>query len=596
MRYYTLAWFYNARDMLLHIGHLQFDHKTPHRAPGPLFGGTEILSFSHDLYLHQEKRSEDLRSIDRFGHPQGYIREYIHEVVNGSASIEMDINFHTTELWRHLTHGEPLSKIIVRVYEIQESGQLEPFVEYLFKECHLFGHKTFTDEYQIRFTYCCSKMHFFDGNRFASHERCKPFEPTESESDYARGKENYAHDDYARKQKVVEEERLKIVPGPETRGAPVVHRFDVGAVSTMGGQTISPNGLDDVVFHIVEKTQTIDELIDSLYQDPSHVTRTHFRHINSHLKNGFVVPSQLVLLSSEDNIGFSKSELLMKPELEKIEAYRLRMDVDHSLFAENFVDYGNMAGMAGAGISFGTTYFQRHVAEVQKVLNELQKAYSMNFRTAGGYLQIEQYKKFRVKKFNELNSLLTMGMQNKIYGGIAGPKMRRQLRLKPDLIEHDWRIKKSRIIPTLSEFYENTAVFKKTITRVSYLAIPFGFYETHTNIVEACREGEAACTKAKYVEWSGFAGSLAGGYAGATMADFAVTAIVVGLGGSGLILVAVAAGAAIAGGYALGKYAENRMRDAGESAYNRKYSSTEFESIYEPIWTPTYLNQEVTEK
>ena len=49
---------------------------------------------------------------------------------------------------------------------------------------------------------------------------------------------------------------------------------------------------------------------------------------------------------------------------------------------------------------------------------------------------------------------------------------------------------------------------------MSYIAIPLAAMESHFKIEKACLEGEEACTKAKYLEWMGFAGGSCGRYHG----------------------------------------------------------------------------------
>ena len=118
MRFTTLAWFYNAEDTLLHIRYLLSDQTTPNRFNNEFFGGTPIESFQYNLKSETQTRYRISECIDFHGQKIRHEIPYQHKQLLCSAQIDMDINFHLTELWWFLTNGVPLSKIVVRHYHL----------------------------------------------------------------------------------------------------------------------------------------------------------------------------------------------------------------------------------------------------------------------------------------------------------------------------------------------------------------------------------------------------------------------------------------------------------------------------------------------
>ena len=105
MRFTTLAWFYNADNTLLHIRYLRFDQNTPNRLDNEFFGGTPIESFQCKLKSETQTRYHISECLDFHGQKIRHEIPYQHEQLLCSAQIDMDINFHLTELWRFLMNG-----------------------------------------------------------------------------------------------------------------------------------------------------------------------------------------------------------------------------------------------------------------------------------------------------------------------------------------------------------------------------------------------------------------------------------------------------------------------------------------------------------
>jgi len=571
MRFTTLAWFYNADDTLLHINYLRYDRNTPNRLDNEFFGGTPIQSFEYKLKSETQTRYHISECLDFHGQKIRHEVPYQHTQLLCSAQIDMDINYHLTELWWFLTNGVPLSKIVVRHYEINDEGRMIPHIQFTFKECWLIKHETDApmerlETYSIKFTYCCVEVHYFEGNRFASHERCKAIEPSPKVSENARYQEELAQQSAVKAQAQEEAARLAPLYPEYPQGTPVIHRFEVTANSEFNGKPVYPGGLDEIAFHIVEKGQTVDALIDYLYDKPSEMTRTHFKRVNMHLSGGITLPAQVVLITPEDTMRQSEKEFLAQVQMEEIEAYRKNLKIEPLEFSNNFLNYANLAGMAADGGSFGSTYFQTHVQQVQKVMKELENAYTKGFRMPGGSLREIDFRAYRAKKFKELESLLSKSLQAKLYGGMRHPEVSKRVKINAKTIEHNWR-NRSRIIPGLSKFYGNTVNFANAAKAAGYIAVPLGAIATYGKIQKACAVGEEACKKANYVEWSGFAGSVAGGWGAGHVAGLAVCALLAPTAFGGFVVVGLVAGSAIGVGYAGGKLGEALMKMGGEYLY-----------------------------
>ena len=565
MRVQTMAWFYGASGQLIHMGYLQFDHKTPNRLPGPNFGATDIDRFTYEL--KREKRIyEETIIIDSKDHGYHEFKvPHAEDVVKGTVTIGMNVNYFITELLAYLTRGQALSKIVVRKDKINESGRSIPFMQYTYKDCWLFEHETKAEfdapqTLDIKFTYCCAEIHCFDGNRFATHERCIPSEPEEN----IQYQENYAHTDAIKQQAAIEAKRLAPTPVVQNDGAPVIHRFDVRAASEFNGKTIGPGELDDINFHIVERIESVDDLIDYLYDSPTEATRTHFKKVNLHLTTS-VYPGQLVLLTPVDSNMPPHESGFWGRELEKINTMTHGTIAEGKSFSEKFVEYGNLAGMSANSVSFGTTYFQTQIRGIQQVVKELEEGYSKHLRYGPGRISLDQFRELRKKKFRELDALMTKAMKGKLYGSLEGQKMTHKLKLNPATIEHEWRMVNSRKLPTLSGFYQNIKKFEKVAKGASHIAIPLAAMETHSKIEKACLEGEEACTKAQYMEWMGFAGGLAG----ASAAGVFLTAITLPTAG-GLLMVGLVAGAVFGMAYGASQVGTLSGKYVGNILYQRK--------------------------
>lgn len=57
------------------------------------------------------------------------------------------------------------------------------------------------------------------------------------------------------------------------------------------------NSKKKLALHIVEKQLPVDQLIMILYNAPADSTYSHFKAVNSHLKDGIARVGQVVLLS-----------------------------------------------------------------------------------------------------------------------------------------------------------------------------------------------------------------------------------------------------------------------------------------------------------
>jgi hypothetical protein len=275
----------------------------------------------------------------------------------------------------------------------------------------------------------------------------------------------------------------------------------------------------------------------------------------------------------------SAKEFQAQVKMDEIEAYRQNLKIEPLEFSNNFLNYANLAGMAADGGSFASTYFQTRVQQVQKVMKELEDAYTKGFRMPGGSLREIDFRAYRAKKFKELDSLLTKSLQAKLYGGMRHPQVSKRVKINAKTIEHNWR-NRSRIIPGLSKFYGNTVNFANAAKAAGYIAVPLGAIATYGKIQKACAVGEEACKKANYVEWSGFAGSVGGGWIAGYAAGAAILFVVGTTALGGLVAVGIVAGGAILVGFGGALAGEYLMKMVGEVLYEQNREDKRSVEIY----------------
>ena len=575
MRVQTMAWFYGASGQLIHMGYLQFDHKTPNRLPGPNFGATDIDRFAYEL--KREKRIyEETIIIDSKDHGYHEFKvPYAEDVVKGHVTIGMNVNYFITELLAYLTRGQALSKIVVREDRIDESGRSIPFMQYTYKDCWLFEHETKAEfdapqTLDIKFTYCCAEIHCFDGNRFATHERCIPSEPEEN----IQYQENYAHTDAIKQQAAIEAKRLAPTPVVQNDGAPVIHRFDVRAASEFNGGTVTKGALDEIAFHIVEEAQSTDSLIDLLFENPNESTRSHFRAVNKHLMGG-VTPGQMVFLTpAESKFYQTHADFLLKEAYKVDEILALKAE-NRAELAKGYTAFGNFAGLASNGTGYTTTFFANQKNQILQVLKEIEDGYSTKHRLPGGTLKETQFLAERARKIKQIESLLKRLDLFDSANAHSIPWLTRQMDLSRKSVERTWRNFGTRIIPKFSEHYLNADKLKTLLKSGNTIALGLGAFSVHTRILQACLVGDQnVCAENRMTEWAGFSGQIAGNIAGGAMGAAGAqmvlrigsAALGVSTGGlGGLIVVGIAS---IAGSYLAGEKGKGMMQDFSETEYD----------------------------
>ena len=140
---------------------------------------------------------------------------------------------------------------------------------------------------------------------------------------------------------------------------------------------------DEIFYHFAKKSQSVDELIRSIYNSPSTSTVEHFKATNSHLKNGAVTVGQMVVVVPPDSqqctsfeSDLAKAAVLIDRKLAKFS------EQERQALAEHYQLLNNIASYGGAGYGATLTYFGHHVKNVESALKQISDLYVKTYNSS----------------------------------------------------------------------------------------------------------------------------------------------------------------------------------------------------------------------
>ncbi len=328
----------------------------------------------------------------------------------------------------------------------------------------------------------------------------------------------------------------------------------------------------EIFYHFVKKNQATDELIRTLYTRPSGETITHFKAINSHLKNGQVKLGQMVVMSPPNSqqctrfeADLAEAALLVDIKLAKLSAQ------EKQIMAERYQLLNNITSYGGAGYGASLTYFGHHMKSIEATLKLISELYVKTYNSKGD-LYSRKFFEQRKTLFVRLNMTLNTSVSHAGMGYSPDvTKMKNNLGLSTKSIMHQWKTQAGPVVsvPGFEKNLDNVARMSKTLQRAGHIGIALDVGRSGLKIHEACTVGtDNECTKTSFKEGGRLAGSLGGGYYAGVATAYVTCNILFGLESAGTSLLWCSIIAGVVGGTAGGKYAGDGVEAIGEELYN----------------------------
>ncbi|MFT5881003.1 MAG: hypothetical protein ACI86X_002142 [Moritella sp.] len=140
----------------------------------------------------------------------------------------------------------------------------------------------------------------------------------------------------------------------------------------------------NLAIHMVEKQMPVDQLIMVMYNSPTENTYSHFKMVNSHIKNGIVQVGQVVLLSPENTQECTIEEAEFLEVAKAVDITLLKLsNSEKQLLVNRYEFLSNVASYNGLLLGVSNTAWNAHISQVKSILNDLERTYVTSYKTAG---------------------------------------------------------------------------------------------------------------------------------------------------------------------------------------------------------------------
>ncbi len=328
---------------------------------------------------------------------------------------------------------------------------------------------------------------------------------------------------------------------------------------------------NEIYYHFAKKNQSVDDLIRTLYINPSAETVAYFKSVNSHLKNGQVMTGQMVVIipaGSQQCTSFesdlAQAALIVDKRLAELS------EQEKKIMAEHYQVLNDVASYGGAGYGAALTYFGHHVKNIEAVLKQISDLYVKTYNKSGG-LRSSQFLQQRKQLFARLDNLMKTFIGHSKMGYTTDfKKTKTNLGLSTKSIIHQWKSQTGPVIdvPGFESNFAKTAKVSKVLRGAGYVGIALDIGQSGLKIHEACTVGtDKQCTKTSFKEGGRLTGSVAGGMGGGFLASYATCNLLFGLESAGTSLLWCGIVSGVAGGYLGGKYLGDFGGSQGELLY-----------------------------
>lgn len=334
----------------------------------------------------------------------------------------------------------------------------------------------------------------------------------------------------------------------DVRAAPSV--FGTHPIASEQEGTVEPG------YHVVRSPMSRAQLLAALYGDAS-AKPDHFDRLNPDLGDR-VLPGEMIVLGDPEGKACTAEEADLMEVAAQVNAQVRSLDPVEAQFIVDYYDLLEAVTSTGsAGLGAGAVMVSRQIGSIEKTLKSIEQLYQDSYRTHGHLNHFGFFDKRRAL-LKELDFALGR-VARKGMSIDSDERLRRALGLSSKSIVHHWKTSGVGAIPGYSKYYERLATGARYARNVGYVGIALDASISASKIREACTTGSTSeCQVVAYQEGGKFAGSLAGGSIGATVAVSTCTVFAVTTAGIGGIACAVIAGGlgAAAGGQVGGNTGE----------------------------------------
>ncbi len=330
----------------------------------------------------------------------------------------------------------------------------------------------------------------------------------------------------------------------------------------------------EAFYHIVTKHQSVEELLNRLYEHPTEITKQHFMAINNHLVKQ-VRPGQMVIITPPSAQQCTEIETALSEVARRIDQQlTLQAEAEAKVVAQHYDLLANVANYSGMGYGLAINYFKEHKSQVEHILTEIEKLYVKNYNRYGR-LNTDEFFRHRKLLFKRLDNILkSMIGRGRAGIGIKRHKIKRSLGLSTKSLVHQLKDHPVPIteIPGFTKNHARVVQYGKVLKGAGYVGLALDGVQSVAKVRNACLTGtEQDCTKSKFSEGGRFAGSVIGGAGGGFAGSYTVCNMLFGFpsGGTSLLWCGIVAGGA--GGLLGGMVGSNYAQSRGEILYENIY-------------------------
>ena len=334
---------------------------------------------------------------------------------------------------------------------------------------------------------------------------------------------------------------------------------------------------DEVAFHFVVKKQSLDTLINSLYNNPSELTKQHFLAVNSHLQQQ-VHPGQMVIITPPNSQQCMAYEAALSQAAQHIDKMLQAQSEEEARIMSEYYDLlAYAADKSGIGYGVAVNYLKHHHKQIESILKQIEKLYVDQYNKQGKF-NSNVFLQQRRRLFQQMDSVLKTMIGRARFGiDFERGNLKRSLNLSTKSLIHQLK-DHSGIVNDLPGFKENHYKIMKSskfFKGAWYVGIGLDGVQSAATIRNACKYGtDQECTKSWYSQGGRLTGSIAGGVYGGNLGvavGYGLCNLIFGIEtlGSSLLWCGVVVGGA--GGYLGSKYGGEMTQFGGEVIYETIY-------------------------
>lgn len=306
--------------------------------------------------------------------------------------------------------------------------------------------------------------------------------------------------------------------------------------------------LSEPGFHVVREPMSRNELLSQLYGDAS-AKPDNFERLNPGLGNR-VLPGEMIVIADPESLECTVKENDLMAVAKQVNQQVRQLSEQEAQFIVDHYDLLElMTANAATGMGAGAAMIGQQIKSINATLKDIEALYQNTFRKHGR-LNVPEFYEQRRALFTKLDFALGK-MARKGLSLDDNSKLKKALGLSTKGTVHHWKEAGVGPIPGYGAHYSKAAGAARFVEHGGRLVVALDAGLAGYKIYEACSTGRAdECERVGLTESLRFAGSAAGGTAGAFAAPLLCVAVGIGTAGVGGVacgIIAAGVGSAIGG-------------------------------------------------